>query len=95
MRPRHPRRFALVAALLVLPLLGLAAGQSASHEGHGCSFDRGCVTCRWAADSVADAASPLTLPAPIGPAAVVALDTSYSVALASPEAVSSRGPPLA
>jgi hypothetical protein len=92
---RSPWRHGLVAALLVLSVLALLAGPLVSHEGHGCRFDRSCLACRWAADAAADNAPPVALPRPIEPVAVVADEPTTSGAHASPEAASSRGPPLA
>jgi hypothetical protein len=95
MGPRSTRRHVLVAALLVLPLLALVVGPLGSHEGHACHFEKNCLACRWAADAVGDTAAPVVLPRPTEPLAVVAAEAAASVADASPEAASSRGPPLA
>jgi hypothetical protein len=94
-RSRSSRRHALAATLLALSLLALIVAPFLSHEGHGCTFEKGCLACRWAADAVADTAAPVPLPHPITPLAVVADASAVFVALASPEAVPSRGPPLA
>jgi len=95
MRSPGSRRHGLVAALLVLSVLALVAGPLGSHEGHGCPFEKDCLACRWAADAVADTAAPVALPQPPEPVALVAAETTTSGAHASPEAASSRGPPLA
>jgi hypothetical protein len=95
MRSQGSRRCGSVVALLVLSVLALVAAPLVSHEGHGCEFDKGCLACRWAADAVADTAAPVALPRPIEPVAVVADELTTSGAHASPEAASSRGPPLA
>jgi hypothetical protein len=84
----------LVAALLVLPLLALTAGTFASHEGHGCHFEKDCLACRWAADSVAEATAPIALPRPVETIETPWVEPAERVADASPEAASSRGPPL-
>ena len=95
MRFQGSRRHALVAALLVLSVLALVVGLLGSHEGHACHVDQNCLACRWAADAVADTAAPVALPRPIEPLAFVAAEPTESGAHASPEAASSRGPPLA
>lgn len=95
MPPRSPGRHGLAGALLVLALVALAAAPLGSHEGHGCHFEKNCLACRWAADAVADTAAPVPLPLPIAPVAVVDNESMEFVALAFPETVSSRGPPLA
>jgi hypothetical protein len=95
MRPGNGRRQALVAALLLLPVLALVAGPLVSHEGHGCRFERSCLACRWAADAVADTAAPVSMPQPLDPVAVVAAEPAAPPARRPFEAVSSRGPPLA
>ena len=94
MRFRGFRRHALVAALLVLPLLALTVGTFASHEGHGCHFEKDCLACRWAADSVVEAAAPFVLPQPVTAPEPSWLEPSARVADAAPDAASSRGPPL-
>jgi hypothetical protein len=94
MRFRGLRRHALVAALLVLPLLALTVGTFASHEGHGCHFEKDCLACRWAADSVAEAAAPVAQPRPVEAVEASWVEPTQRVAEASPEAVFSRGPPL-
>jgi hypothetical protein len=91
---RGSRRSVLVAALLVLPLLALTVGTFASHEGHGCHFEKDCLACRWAADTVVEATTPAALPQPIEAAEVPSAEPAARVADASPEAASSRGPPL-
>ena len=91
---RGSRRSVLVAALLVLPLLALTVGTFASHEGHGCHFEKDCLACRWAADTVVEATAPAALPQPIEAAEVPSAEPAARVADASPEAASSRGPPL-
>jgi hypothetical protein len=88
------RRLLLVAALLLVPLMVLALAPG-SHEGHGCRFEKGCVACRSAADSVAEAAAPLALPQPADAVASVAAPAPSRLADGSPGAASSRGPPLA
>jgi hypothetical protein len=95
MPSRSLRRQGLATALLVVSLLALATGSLGSHEGHGCNFEKGCLACRWAADAVAETAAPVPLPHPLAPVAVLADESTAPVALASPEAVLSRGPPLA
>lgn len=95
MRSRGPRAYALVAALLVLPLLALTLASLGSHEGHGCYFDKDCVTCRWAADSVAEAAAPAVQPDRVEPVALVAAAPSARPADAGGDSASSRGPPSA
>lgn len=87
------RRRLLVAALVLVPLLVLAVAPG-SHEGHGCRFEKTCLACRWAADSVAEAASPIALPQPTD-ASFVAAPAPAPPADRAPEAASSRGPPLA
>ena len=94
MRFRDLRRRALVAALLVLPLLALTVGTFASHEGHGCHFEKDCLACRWAADSVVEAAAPVALPQPSEVTEVPWTEPAARVADAAPDADSSRGPPL-
>jgi hypothetical protein len=94
MRFRGLRRRALVAALLVLPLLALAVGTFASHEGHGCHFEKDCLACRIAAATVAETATPVALPRPVGAVEAPWSEPSARIADASPEAASSRGPPL-
>lgn len=94
MRSRSPRTFALVAALLVLPLLALTVGTFASHEGHGCRFEKDCLACRWAAASMVEATAPVALPQPIAAAEVVWAGPAARIADAAPDAASSRGPPL-
>ncbi len=94
MRFRSSRRRALVAALLVLPLLALTVGTFASHEGHGCHFEKDCLACRWAADSVVEATAPAALPQPTEAAEVPWAEPAARVADAAPDAASSRGPPL-
>jgi hypothetical protein len=94
MRFRDLRRRALVAALLVLPLLALTVGTFASHEGHGCHFEKDCLACRWAADSVVEAPAPVALPQPSEVAEVPWTEPTARVADAAPDAASSRGPPL-
>jgi hypothetical protein len=94
-RSRTARRHVLVAALLVLPLLLVAVGQVSLHQGHGCHFEKDCLACRWAAEGVADASAPFALPRPVDPVAVVEVARPARIADASPEAASSRGPPLA
>jgi len=91
---RGSRRSVLVAAFLVLPLLALTVGTFASHEGHGCHFEKDCLACRWAADTVVEATAPAALPQPIEAAEVPSAEPAARVADASPEAASSRGPPL-
>ena len=91
---RGSRRPVLVAALLVLPLLALTVGTFASHEGHGCHFEKDCLACRWAADSVVEAAAPVALPQPIEAAEDPFAEPAARVADAAPDAASSRGPPL-
>jgi hypothetical protein len=81
--------------LLVLSLLALVVAPLVPHEGHGCNFEKGCLACRWAADAVADTASPVPLPHPLAPVDVVAGESTAPPVLASSEAVPSRGPPLA
>jgi hypothetical protein len=95
MRSRRPRTFALVAAVLVLPLLALTLASLGPHEGHGCHFDKDCLTCRWAADGVADAAAPVVQPEPVEAVARLAAEPPARPADAVAEAASSRGPPLA
>lgn len=95
MRSQGSRRHALVATLLVLPVLALVAGPLGSHEGHGCPFEKNCLACRWAADAVADTAAPVALPRPTEPFALVVAGPAKPRAHASPEAASSRGPPPA
>jgi hypothetical protein len=95
MPPRSLRRHGLATALLVVSLLVLVVAPFLSHEGHGCSFEKGCLACRWAADAVADTTAPVPLPHPLAPVAVVADESTAPLALASPEPVPSRGPPLA
>jgi hypothetical protein len=95
MPPRSLRRHSLATALLVLSLLALVVAPLVPHEGHGCNFEKGCLACRWAANAVADTAAPVPLPHPLAPVAAVADETTPPLALASPEAVLSRGPPLA
>ena len=94
MRFRSSRRRALVAALLVLPLLALTIGTFASHEGHGCHFEKDCLACRWAADSVVEATAPAALPPPTEAAEVPWTEPAARTADAAPGAASSRGPPL-
>jgi hypothetical protein len=94
MRFRGFRRHALVAALLVLPLLALTVGTFASHEGHGCHFEKDCLACRWAADSVVEATAPFALPQPVTAPEARWPEPSARVADAAPDAASSRGPPL-
>jgi ABC-type spermidine/putrescine transport system permease subunit II len=93
MRSRDRRAYAVVAALLVLPLLALTLASFAPHEGHGCHFDKDCLSCRWAADSAAEAAAPVALVAPVVPVGFAAAPTSRPYAEAAAEAASSRGPP--
>ena len=95
MRFRGFRRHALVAALLVLPLLALTVGTFASHEGHGCHFEKDCLACRWAATTVAETAAPIALPRPIEVVEPRGSEPAARIADAAPEAASSRGPPLA
>jgi hypothetical protein len=85
----------LVAALLVLPLLALALGSFAFHDGHACRFDESCVACRWAADGVGEAATTAVPVEPLAQVAIVAVEPTTRLSDASPEAPSSRGPPLA
>jgi hypothetical protein len=92
-RPGPWRRF-LVAALLLVPVLVLAVAPGA-HEGHGCRFEKTCLACRWAADSVAEAAAPIALPQPTDAASFVAVPAPEQPADRAPAAASSRGPPLA
>ena len=94
MRFRDLRRRALVAALLVLPLLALTVGTFASHEGHGCHFEKDCLACRSAATTVAETATPVALPQPAEAPELARAQPAASIADASPEAASSRGPPL-
>ena len=91
---RGSRRSVLVAALLVLPLLALTVGTFASHEGHGCHFEKDCLACRWAADSVVEAAAPVALPQPNRGGRGPSAEPAARVADAAPDAASSRGPPL-
>jgi hypothetical protein len=95
MRSRRPHAYALVAALLVLPLLALTLASLGPHEGHGCHFDKDCLTCRWAADGVAEAAAPAVRPEPVEAVALVAAEPPARPGSAVAETVSSRGPPLA
>jgi hypothetical protein len=95
MQPRHHRRHGLAAALLVLSLLALAAGPLASHDGHGCYFEKNCLACRWDADAVADTAAPVALPHPVELVTLVTTEPTASVAYTCLEATFSRGPPLA
>jgi hypothetical protein len=88
------RRRLLVAALLLVPLLVLAVAPG-SHEGHGCRFEKTCLACRWAADSVAEAAAPIALPQPTDASSLVVVPAPERPADRAPEAASSRGPPLA
>jgi hypothetical protein len=94
MPSRWARPAALVAALLVLPMLVLAVVQPLLHQGHGCHLEKDCLACRWAADTVAEATAPVVLPEPLEPIAVAAADSPARAADGSPEAASSRGPPL-
>lgn len=94
MPSRGSRPVALVAALLVLPLLVLAVGQPLQHQGHGCDFEKDCLACRSAVDTVAEATAPFVLPRPFEPVALVAAESPARVANGSPGAASSRGPPL-
>ena len=94
MRFRGLRRRALVVALLALPLLALTVGTFASHEGHGCHFEKDCLACRWAAGTVAETTAPAALPRPVEAVAALCFKPAARVDDASPEAVSSRGPPL-
>lgn len=94
MRSRSPRTFALVAALLVLPLLALTVGTFASHEGHGCRFEKDCLACRWAAASTAVAAASIALPEPVEVPAPVAPAPIARFADGAARTHSSRGPPL-
>lgn len=88
------RRRVLVAALLLVPLLVLTVGPGA-HEAHGCRFEKDCLACRWAADSVAEAAAPIVLPQIPDAATSVAVAVPARPADKASEAASSRGPPLA
>lgn len=94
MRFRGFRRSALVAALLVLPLLALTVGTFASHEGHGCHFEKDCLACRFAATTVAETATPVALPEPTQAPETPRDQPAARVADAAPDAASSRGPPL-
>ena len=86
------RRLLLVAALLLVPLLVLALAPG-SHEGHGCRFEKGCVACRSAADSMAEATPPLVPPPPADAVASLAAPAPARLADGAPGAASSRGPP--
>lgn len=94
MLPSGSRRRLLVAALLLVPLLVLTVAPGA-HEGHGCRFEKDCLACRWAADSVSEAAAPIVLPQPADATSSVAVPAPAPPAGRAPEAASSRGPPLA
>jgi hypothetical protein len=96
MSSRAARARALIAAVLLVPLLTLCLVLPfVSHRGHDCPFDQECVACRWAADGVAEIATPVSLPetlAPAGPAAARPwADAADGSAATSP----SRGPPPA
>lgn len=93
MRFRGFRRHALVAALLVLPLLALTVGTFASHEGHGCHVEKDCLACRWAADGVAETVVPIATPRPVEPVEAAWCEPAARVADASPDSSLSRGPP--
>ena len=88
------RRRLLVAALVLLPLVVLAVAPGV-HEGHGCRFEKDCLACRWAADSVAEAAAPVALPQPTDAVSFVAAPAPARPVDRAPESASSRGPPLA
>jgi hypothetical protein len=88
------RRRLLVAALLLVPLLLLAVAPG-THEGHGCRFEKTCLACRWAADSVAEVAAPVAAPQPTEAVSFLAAAAPARPADRAPEAASSRGPPLA
>jgi hypothetical protein len=94
MRFRGLRRHALVAALLVLPLFALAVGTFASHEGHGCHFEKDCLACRFAAATVAETAAPVAVPRVAEAVGAPWSEPSSRIADAAPDAASSRGPPL-
>jgi hypothetical protein len=91
---RRSRRSLLVAAALVLPLLALTLGTFASHEGHGCHFERDCLACRWAAASAAEATAPVALPRPVEMAEASWAEPAARFGDDSPEVAFSRGPPL-
>jgi hypothetical protein len=95
MRSGRPGAHRLVAALLVLPLLALALGSFALHDGHACRFEDTCVACRWAADGVGEAVTTAVPVEPLAQVATVPVEPTCRLSDASPEAPSSRGPPLA
>ena len=92
---RDSRRPALVAALLVLQVLVLSAGTFATHEGHGCWFDKDCRACRWAADTVVQVEVPVALACPVDHVVDVVPPAFAAFVGRSLDAPVSRGPPLA
>jgi hypothetical protein len=95
MFPRGSRRSALVAVLLLAPVLIAAAAVVLPAHGHECAFDKGCLTCRWAADAVAEVGAPAPVPAPPQPAGEPFAASASGTSESSPRPAASRGPPSA
>jgi hypothetical protein len=84
------------AVLLLLPVLAtMLALPAAPHAGHDCPFEKECIACRWAADTVTELAVPVVHPGLPQPTDV-AQQAAASRAVEAPlRPASSRGPPRA
>jgi hypothetical protein len=93
MLPWGPRRLTIVAALVLLPLFVAAAGLAVPAHAHECSFDKQCLTCRWAADTVADVAAPAVAATPPQRSGEVPAARTEPRLDRAPQTAASRGPP--
>jgi hypothetical protein len=93
MLPRGGRALAIVAAILLAPVLASSFALASAVHDHECSFDKQCLTCRWAADTVAEVGPPPTTAAPPEPAGAAPTAGVLRPLLSDARAASSRGPP--
>jgi hypothetical protein len=89
------RRCAPVAApLLFVPVLAtLLALPVAPHAGHDSPFEKECVACRWAADTVTEVAVPVVPLGPPQPSRLALEAAPLLVPEIERHATVSRGPP--
>jgi hypothetical protein len=93
---RTRRSRSLLLALALLAGFGLLlVGESFFHTDDGCPVETHCLTCKWAAGSIAVVTPDLTQALALEPYGIVAIPPALPSVQAPSGHASSRGPPLA